>query len=197
MIKDIAKRQLAELISRYRSETAKTNRNEITEETIRTWLNEFLYIFGWNVQNTNHVLQEHILKGEERARLDEISSPHKRPDYILRNGINIKTFLDAKALSVNIFSDRSAAYQIRCYGWSAQSPCAFLSNFEQFVIFDTRYVPNPAWSAGIGAIQFSIDNYIEDFDVLYDHLCRHNIWNNHLNTLYGTTAIEGTNKLNV
>jgi len=196
-MRDIAKKQLTELISRYKLEIAKINRNEVTEETIRTWLNEFLAIFGWNVQNTNYVLQEHVLKGEERARLDEINSPHKKPDYILRNGVNIKTFLDAKSLNVNIFNDRNAAYQIRCYGWSAQSACAFLSNFEQFVIFDTRYVPNPEWSADVGAIQFSINDYIENFDTLYDHLWRHNIWNNHLNELYETTAIEGTNKLDV
>lgn len=194
-MKELARAQLSELVARYKAEMTDVNRAEISEETIRTWLNEFLGYFGWNVQNTNQVLQEHVLRGKEEARLDEISSPHKKPDYILRNGTNIKTFLDAKALNVNIFSDRSAAYQIRCYGWSAQSPCAFLSNFEQLVIFDTRHAPNVEWGANVGARQFSIDDYIDNFDTLYDHLWRENVWNNHLSELYETTVVEGVNQL--
>ena len=130
----------------------------VSEETIRTWLNEFLCLFGWDVQNTHEVLQERCLRGVAGERLREIRSPHRKPDYILVNGTNIKTFLDAKAPTVDIINDPQAAYQIRSYGWSAQVPCAFVSNFESFVIFDTRMSPTPDMPANYGAKYIPIDS---------------------------------------
>lgn len=194
-MKETAKARLTELINRYNSYIVEVNRAAVSEETIRTWLNEFLSIFGWNVQNTNEVLQERILRGTQRSRLKSIESPHTKPDYILRNGTNIKTFLDAKSLNVNIFTDKSAAYQIRCYGWSAQSPCAFVSNFEQFVIFDTRDIPVPDQSAEVGVMQFELSKYIANFDILFEHLWRRNVWDNHLYSIYKMTDVEGNKRL--
>lgn len=195
MSKDDIKQLLADLIDRYNSTLRTKNHKDISEETIRTWLNEFLGLFGWDVQNTNQVLQERILRGPQQQRLQEIHSPHKRPDYILRNGANIKSFLDAKSLDIDIFTDTEAAYQIRSYGWSAQAPCAFVSNFEQFVIFDTRFVPDPVQPANASTIQLCIDNYIDNFDILFDHLWHDNICRNHLEKLYAVTAIEGQNRV--
>ena len=174
MNKDEVKKQLSELISRYNETLRVSDRNKITEETIRTWLNDFLSIFGWDVKNTNQVLQEKILSDESKKRLQAIKSPHNKPDYILVNGINIKSFLDAKSIDVDIFTDSDVAYQIRSYGWSAKCPCAFVSNFEQFVIYDTRFIPDLSQPANANTIQICIDNYIEQFDTLYEHLWHDN-----------------------
>lgn len=195
MNKDEVKKQLSELISRYNETLRVSDRNKITEETIRTWLNDFLSIFGWDVKNTNQVLQEKILSDESKKRLQAIKSPHNKPDYILVNGINIKSFLDAKSIDVDIFTDSDVAYQIRSYGWSAKCPCAFVSNFEQFVIYDTRFIPDLSQPANANTIQICIDNYIEQFDTLYEHLWHDNICSNHLYDLYTTTKIEGKNQV--
>lgn len=194
-IKNTVKERLAHLIQRYNTTTRIADHCDVSEETIRTWLNEFLSLFGWDVQNTTQVLQEHVLRGVQYKRLREINSPHRRPDYTLLNGTNIKTFLDAKSLDVNIFTDAEAAYQIRSYGWSAQSPCAFVSNFEQLVIYDTRFVPNPEQTAIASVIQISIDEYLKKFDIIIDHLWHDNICSNHLEELYATTAVEGKNRV--
>lgn len=193
--KRIAKEKLTELIQRYNATTRLVDHADVSEETIRAWLNEFLEIFGWNVQNTAQVLQEHVLRGTQYQRLREIKSPHRRPDYTLLNGTNIKTFLDAKSLDVDIFTDAEAAYQIRSYGWSAQSPCAFVSNFEQLVIYDTRFVPNPEQTADASVIQIKIDEYLDKFDIIIDHLWHDNICANRLEELYATTAVEGKNRV--
>lgn len=190
-----AKERLNDLIERYNQTIRNYNHADISEETIRTWLNEFLGIFGWDVQNTEQVLQERVLRGAEYQRLREINSPHRKPDYILINGTNIKTFLDAKSLDVDIFSDENTAYQIRSYGWSAQVPCAFVSNLEQLVIYDTRFIPQQDQPANMGVRQFHIDEYIDNFDVIFDHIWRENICANHLSELYVTTAIEGRNRV--
>lgn len=194
-VKDTAKAKLSNLIQRYNATTRMVAHSDVSEETIRTWLNEFLSIFGWDVQNTTQVLQEHVLRGAQYKRLREINSPHRRPDYTLLNGTNIKTFLDAKSLDVDVFTDVEAAYQIRSYGWSAQAPCAFVSNFEQLVIYDTRFVPSPDQTANASVIQFHIDEYLDKFDVIIDHLWHDNICTNHLEELYATTAVEGRNRV--
>lgn len=193
--KETAREKLSELIERYNNTLRGKDHKDISEETIRTWLNELLAIFGWDVQNTAQVLQERVLSGQQVKKLREISSTHKKPDYTLMNGTNIKSFLDAKSLDVNIFTSKETAFQIRSYGWSAQSPCAFVSNFEQFVIYDTRFVPSPDQSADMGTKQYSIDEYLENFDTLYEHLWHDNICSNHLEQLYKTKAIEGNNQL--
>lgn len=193
--KEILKLKLADLIDRYNNTIRQKSHKDISEETIRTWINELLSIFGWNVQNTAQVLQERVLSIQQIKKLNQINSIHKKPDYTLMNGTNIKTFLDAKSLDVNIFTSKETAFQIRSYGWSAQSPCAFVSNFEQFVIYDTRFVPTPDQSADMGTKQFSIDDYIENFDILFEHLWHDNICSNHLEQLYKTVATEGNNQL--
>lgn len=190
-----AKQALSALIGRY-YETLRNQRQEnISEETVRAWINEFLSIFGWDVQDTRQVMQEKILRGEARERLNAINSRHKKPDYTLVNNGIIKSFLDAKDLDVNIFANRETAFQIRSYGWSAQIPCAFVTNFEQFVIYDTRFVPSVGQTADYGTIKVAIGDYLEKFDLLYDHLCKEKIYSNHLCEIYNTTPIEGANHL--
>ena len=194
-IKSQVKAKLVELIGKYNHSLRLQNHTKISEETIRTWINEFLLIFGWDVRDTNQVLQERVLHGAQQQRLQEINSPHRKPDYILLNGTNIKSFVDAKSLDIDIFTSKEASYQIRSYGWSAQSPCAFVSNFEQFVIYDTRFVPEPDQDANLGTIQLVIDDYTKNFDILFDHLWHDNICSNHLEELYAVNAIEGHNKV--
>lgn len=189
--KKIAKQKLCELIERYKKTIKGKDRKKISEETVRTWLNEFLSIFGWDVQNTSQVLQERVLNTQHVEKLLQIKSTHKKPDYTLMNGSNIKSFLDAKSLDVNIFTNRETAFQIRSYGWSAQSPCAFVSNFEQFVIYDTRFMPSPSQRADLGVIQFSMDDYLDRFDTLYEHLWHDNVCSNHLEEMYKVKAVEG------
>jgi type I site-specific restriction endonuclease len=139
-----------------------------------------LLIFGWDVRDTRQVLQERKLGKQFLARLEEIDSTHSRPDYILLNGQNKKAFVDAKDLNVNVFSDKATAFQIRSYAWSARIPCSFVSNFEQFAIFDCRPMPSPEQPANHGAIQLEISEYIDKFDILYDHLFQENIKENRL-----------------
>lgn len=202
--KDEMRSELYGLLNRYNSifrcmRYEKTSEGQdkyaVSEETIRSWINELLGIFGWDVKDTNYVLQEYVLRGEEHRRLKSIDSKHRRPDYVLKNGTNIKAFLDAKSLDVNICTDTSAAYQIRSYGWSAQVPCSFLTNFEQFAIFDTQIMPRPDQPVNYGATIITIDEYIEKFDILYEHLCYDLVCSNHLDEIYASRPMEGKNRV--
>ena len=189
------KNRLSCLIDEYNRTLRSVAKSRVSEETVRSWLNDLLGVFGWDVRNVCQVWQESVLDERDRRRLADINSTHKRPDYTLLNGSEIKTFLDAKSLSVDVFSNKAAAFQIRSYGWSAQVPCAFVSNFAQMAIFDTRYKPNASQDAQHGVIQISVDEYLEKFDVLFDHLWRGNVVSNGLNRFYSVADKEGVRTL--
>jgi hypothetical protein len=123
------KQQLTELVQRYQDYKKNGRLDLSSEETIRTWINELLAIFDWNVMDTSQILQEKVLSKEEKERLEAIESTSTRPDYTFKIGNQKLTFLDAKAVSVNIQRSNSSAFQIKSYGWSILAPCAFLTNF--------------------------------------------------------------------
>lgn len=194
--KEEAKKQFSDLIERYHASIGKGDCKDVSEETIRTWLNEMLMIFGWDVKDVSQVLQERVLDTDIRQKLHSISSSHTRPDYILKNGPNIKTFIDAKSLSVDIFSDKDAAFQIRSYGWSAGVSCAFITNFEQFSIYETKNVPDVNDEAcKYAMVQLKIEDYLDNFDILYNHLNRNLVCSGHLDQLYKDLNAVGVKPL--
>ena len=187
--------RLASLVKEYDKTLRSVAKSKVSEETVRTWLNEFLAVFGWDVRNVRQVWQETVLDKKDRRRLESINSTHKRPDYTLLGASGVKTFLDAKSPVVDIFSNKAAAFQIRSYGWSAQVPCAFVSNFAQLAIFDTRLKPSDRQDASHGVIQIGVDEYLDKFDVLFDHLWRANVVTDGLVRLYADSRREGERTL--
>ncbi|MFN8429785.1 MAG: N-6 DNA methylase [Spirosomataceae bacterium] len=188
------KEALATLLARYIQFKSEGRLDLTSEETIRTWLNELLSIFGWDVQDTSQVLQEKTLTKSEKEKLKEIGSSSTRPDYTFKVGKQKLTFLDAKDISVDLSSDNTAAFQIKSYGWSILAPCAFISNFEQFAIYDTGYVPHREQPASFGRIFLSIDEYLEHFDILESHLLKDGILAGKLTEIYASSEVEGVKK---
>ena len=70
----IRKQRLTELIGQYNQFKQQGRLDLTSEETIRTWLNELLTIFGWDVRDTSQILQEKVLSKAEKERLIEIGS---------------------------------------------------------------------------------------------------------------------------
>ena len=186
--------RLEQLVGEY-TKFKKAGRLDLTsEETIRTWLNQLLEIFGWDVRDTSQVLQEKVLSAAEKARIQEIGSTNIRPDYTFKVAKEKLTFLDAKDITVNIEIDSDAAFQIKSYGWSIVAPCAFLSNFEQFAIYDCTYIPSDEQPADFGRIFFTINDYVENFEILERHLLKENVYNGELNRIYSETTVTGVSK---
>lgn len=190
-----AREQLKALIEKYIQYKKEKKTKELSEESTRSWINEFLEIFDWDVLNIQQVQQEKIVDDSQKDKLDEINSSHTKPDYSLMNGASVKAYLDAKNPDVDIFKNKDAAFQVRSYGWSAGLPCSFLTNFEQMVIFDCRYAPQKGEDAGVAAIQISIDHYISRFDELNNHFNRHLVYGNNLQKLYSSEKVEGSKTL--
>lgn len=187
--KNQRKDKLVELVSQYKEFKAQGKLDLSSEETIRTWLNQFLAIFDWDVRDTSQVLQEKVLSKAEKEKLKLIGSQNTRPDYTLKIAKQKLTFLDAKDITVSIKNDKSAAFQIKSYGYSIIAPCAFISNFEEFAIYDCTYVPDATQEAFLGRRYFTIDEYVDNFEILEEHLLKENIYKGKLNELYSVSFL--------
>lgn len=142
-----------------------------SEETTRTWINQMLAVFGWNVRNTNHVLQEVQLEPSERVTLSGIGSTNIRPDYTLMNGRVRLFFLDAKRRTVNIKEDKGAAFQIRSYGWSIGASYSVVTNMDELAIYDCTAMPRNSDNADFARLVYlKVDDYADNFECLNSYL---------------------------
>lgn len=177
---------LASLIRRYQDAKDNGQLQDASEATMRAWIDELLSLFGWDVQNTHQVLTEHSLSQTERAYLHEIGSSNTRPDYTLVNGRVKFAFVDAKSLSVNIENDKSAAFQIRSYGWSIGAPFSVVTNFEQLAIYDCSAMPDVEDDASYARLYLlKYDQYVEKSDILEAFLSRGNVINGNVKMVHG------------
>lgn len=181
------KKRFVSLIDKYKKFKAQGKLDLTSEETIRTWLNELLAIFDWDVKDTSQILQEKVLSKAEKEKLKEIGSQNTRPDYTFKIAKQKLTFLDAKDTTVKIIDDVEAAFQIKSYGWSILAPCAFISNFEEFAIYDCTYTPEQGQDPNLGRLYFGIDDYVANYKILETHLLKDNIYKGKLDEIYSVT----------
>lgn len=167
---------LKSLVERYQTAKLNGSLDNSSEATMRTWIDELLSVFGWNVQDTHQVLTERTLDKEERKKLKAIGSTNVRPDYTLVNGKVPLAFVDAKSLEVNIETNKDVAFQIRSYGWSIGAPFSIVTNFEQLAIYDCTFMPKISEDASFARKFFiTADNYVENFGTLDSFLSRVNV----------------------
>lgn len=142
------------------------NKNDISEEKIRSgYLNKLLELFGWNLSDTTQVIEEKKLNGRAKKKLNEIRSPHLKPDYQLLDRGVLRLYLDAKTSTEDFTLSKSVAFQIRSYGWSSELDISIVSNFGMFGVYDTTFRPSDDMQANYRAIFFSIDDLINDFEL--------------------------------
>lgn len=178
--------ELSSLIKRYQEAKDNGQLQNASEATMRTWIDELLSLFGWDVQNTQQVLTEHTLNKTERIRLNEIGSTNTRPDYTLVNGRVKLAFVDAKSLDVNIENDKGVAFQIRSYGWSIGAPFSVVTNFEQLAIYDCSVMPDVNNDASFARLYLlKYDQYEEKSDVLETFLSRGNVISGNTRLVHG------------
>jgi hypothetical protein len=63
-----------------------------------------------------------------------------------------KYFAEAKKPSVNIKGATDPAFQVRRYAYTAKLPVSILTNFAQFVVYDTRIKSNKNDNAGVARV---------------------------------------------
>ncbi|WP_394869696.1 Eco57I restriction-modification methylase domain-containing protein [Clostridioides difficile] len=167
------KHKLEEFINNFNN--TKEELKNSSEQTMRTWIDEFLLIFDWDCKNPIQVAQEKGLNQAEKSRLLEIDSNHSIPDYTLKNGSVRLNFLDAKDLNDNIKEDKKIAFQLRSYGWSASMRWSIVTNIEEIAFYCCINKPNKNDNPELSRVYFKIDDYLDNFEVLYSILGRNEI----------------------
>ena len=94
------KNKLIDLVQRYQAAKSAGQLDNSSEATMRTWIDELLSVFCWDVHNTQQVLTEHTLGRSEKEKLRDIGSTNTRPDYTLVNGSVMVTFVVNKDGSI-------------------------------------------------------------------------------------------------
>lgn len=162
-----------EFVASYQGACSRGELNMASEETTRAWINQMLAVFGWDVRNTNQVLQEVSLTRQERSTLNEIGSRNTRPDYTMVNGQVRLFFLDAKKSSVNIKEDANVAFQIRSYGWSIGAQYSVVTNMNELAIYDCSEMPRCTDNADYARfIYLRVNDYVRNFEEINSFLGR-------------------------
>jgi hypothetical protein len=96
---------------------------------------------GWDIDNEQGYAEQYKDVVHEDAI--NVSGVARAPDYCFRVGGVRKFFLEAKKPSFNLKDDPSPAYQLRRYAWSAKLSLSVLTDFEEFIVYDSRVRPVP------------------------------------------------------
>lgn len=168
---------------------------EFDETTNRQrFIDPLFAALGWDVADVNHrgpyadVLLEYSLRqadmaqaadseDEEDERVETALAGKKavgsigvrRPDYSFRVNGERQFFVEAKRPSVDINSPRPI-YQVKSYGWSAGTPLALLTDFEELLVFDCRYRPmlDEPLTGLLPEFRLGFHDYVEHWDKLWD-----------------------------
>lgn len=155
------------------------------------YIDKFLIILGWDVHNDEGKPQHRRDVVVEKPNSKESTGGASRPDYRLRpDGVDRLT-VEAKKPSVNLSSSGDASVQARSYGWSLGLPAAALTNFAETVIFDAEIEPEvgdgPEVAVRPGG-RFSVGDYIDRFDELWDLLSYESLASDRFDEVYEYTA---------
>jgi predicted type IV restriction endonuclease len=106
----------------------------------REFIDPMFKALGWDIDNEKSYAEQYKDVIHEDAI--KIGGATKAPDYCFRIGGVRKFFLEAKKPAVNLKDDPLPSLQLRRYAWSAKLPLSILTDFEEFIVFDTRIRPS-------------------------------------------------------
>lgn len=131
---------ILKLIERFHDNYDAYRRPEYNEtQTRREFIDPLLKALGWDVDNEKDYSEQFKEVIHEDAI--KIGGVTKAPDYSFRLGGKRLFFLEAKKPSVNLKEDPAPAYQLRRYAWTAKLALSILTDFEEFIVYDTRVKP--------------------------------------------------------
>jgi type I restriction-modification system DNA methylase subunit len=111
-------------------------------EARQDFIDKFWAALGWDVYH-----QKNINPYEREVRIEKsviIDGRGKRADYAFFTAPNFaqaRFLAEAKKPSKNLENNQDCFQAVR-YGWNSNTPLAVLTDFEQFLILDSRYKPN-------------------------------------------------------
>lgn len=133
--------RILDLVDRFQADLEFYTSSQYNETQARQeFIDPLFEALGWDIGNRQgaaaafrEVVLEYSLK---------IGDTTKAPDYLFRVGAAPRFFVEAKKPSVNLKESYAPAYQVRRYAWTARLPLSILTDFDEFVVYDTRVEPS-------------------------------------------------------
>ena len=86
-------------------------------------------------------------------------------------------FVEAKKPHVNILLEKSCCFQARRYGWSAKHKIVILTNFEDFVIYDSTFMPKFDDNTNSNLIgRYHYTDYLNKYDEIYSLISQETVY---------------------
>lgn len=136
------------------------------------FIKPFIKALGWDLESKGIAgfLREVIT--QDRVQTGKTK---KAPDYGFGLPGNDKRlfYLEAKAPSIKIKTDKEPAFQLRRYGRSGQTPVSILFNFSEFAVYDCTKKQSTSDSASFARnIYLTYEQYIDNFEFIYNTFSR-------------------------
>ena len=152
------------LIEQFRRNAAEYKGPGYNEMQLRLeFINPLFEALGWDMMNKGQAAPQY----REVIHEDSIkmAGGTKAPDYCFSLAGRRMFFVETKKPAIDIIKDPKPAYQLRRYGWSAELPVSILTNFEYFIVYDSRQKPKESDKVTTGRIQtYSYHDYAEKWD---------------------------------
>lgn len=187
--------KLKNLVATYASNRDEYMRDSYNETSLRVeFLNPLFKLLGWDVDNEagkSLYAREVIHESNVIVLDDDDTHTNKKPDYAFRVAGETKFFLEAKKPHVKILTDPAPAFQARRYGWSGNNIIVVLSNFEDTVIYDCSYKPEPNQPASFARIgRYHYDQLTSHFEELSKIVSREAVLHGSLELIDAKEAAE-------
>lgn len=164
---EASRERIAELVAKFDNNKEIYLSKDYKEEDIKVeFISPMFKALGWDVDNKRgNAPQFKEVIFEETI---SVGNKTKNPDYTFQIGGQKIFFLEAKAPHRDLDKDRSPAYQVRRYGWSAKLDLCILTDFEEFAIYETNTKPNKNQNSSIGRVKYyQYTDYVEHWEEIY------------------------------
>ncbi len=157
---------ITELVEKFSRNIDEYKNPKYNETSVRIeFVNPFWEALGWDVHNRSG----YAMTFRDVIHEDEVRVGHttKAPDYSFRIGGKRIFFLETKKPSVDLKHDPAPAFQLRRYAYSAKLPVSLLTDFEEFIVYDTRLKPSISDKPHVGRmLYFTFEDYIEQWEFI-------------------------------
>ena len=136
------------------------------EASVRVdFVNPFWEALGWDVYNKpGYAPMYRDVVHEDEVR---VGASTKAPDYSFRIGGTRIFFLETKKPAIDLKHDPAPAYQLRRYAYSAKLPVSLLTDFEEFIVYDTTLKPAISDKPHVGRMLYlNFREYPEQWEFL-------------------------------
>ena len=183
-----APKEVEDLVKNFKTNIEAHKSGRYNEEQLRTdYLNPFFIALGWDVSNQAGKIEAYRDVLMEAGVNKKNSGRSGRVDYAFKLQKTRKFFVEAKKPKVDIYGEKSPAFQIREYGWWGRVSIGVLTDFEEFAVYNTHYPPKERDKAHKRRLKyFRYDQYLENWSFFQDTFSRQAVADGSLEKLADT-----------